>query len=209
MKDSPKISNKPPAASSYVWQTRDLKCSAAWRSAGINIRRFIDFLEVEWMNRGGQTNGELLAPRRQLEAWGIPARHISDAINGASRLGLVDCIPGVGRRPSRFSLTWHTLRDGTPPSNRWRVLKDDELREHGEAVVKASRGYPKGSHKGIRREVIKPVTTSEGKSLDPKTRVSEGTAPIRVSYHGGDNKLSLSGGAVLALAGRRLAPRAA
>src|SRR5690242_16231849 len=78
----------------WVWQTRELRASDAWRSAGINARRFIDFLLLEHMNHGGKENGLLKAPHRQLEDFGIGARRITDTIREAEGLGLVECHRG-------------------------------------------------------------------------------------------------------------------
>jgi uncharacterized membrane protein len=83
--------NRPPAGESFVWLTRDLIRSDAWRSLGINVRRFIDFLWLEHMAKGGQQNGKLKAPHRQLEKFGIsvrgrgsepPNRHLSIQTTG-------------------------------------------------------------------------------------------------------------------------------
>jgi hypothetical protein len=103
----------------FVKLPRELIESAAWRALGLNSRRFIDFLLIEHMNHGGQRNGFLLAPRRQLENF-IGAHLVSAAIVDAERLGLVDCRRGLGRLPNLYALTWLPLSDGAPPSNRFR-----------------------------------------------------------------------------------------
>ena len=64
----------------FVKLPRDLLQSAAWRSLGINARRFVDFLMIEHMRQGGKHNGFLLAPRRQLWDFGIGSHFVSDAI---------------------------------------------------------------------------------------------------------------------------------
>lgn len=96
-----------------------LLTSPAWKALGINARRFVESLMIEHMRHGGRRNSFLLAPRRQLVEIGIGEHFISGAIEEAEGLGLVDCKRGVGRRPSFYSLTWLTLADGTPPSNRF------------------------------------------------------------------------------------------
>ena len=48
-----------------------LLTSLAWRSLSLNARRFVEFLMIEHMRHGGKANGKLLAPRRQLEQFGI------------------------------------------------------------------------------------------------------------------------------------------
>ena len=51
----------PPKGEPWVWLTRDLLRSQAWRGLGINARRLVDFLLIEYMNHGGKRNGHLLA----------------------------------------------------------------------------------------------------------------------------------------------------
>src|SRR5262249_6218111 len=60
----------------------------------------------ENMNHGGKHNGYLLAPREQLEKFGISRRFITGAIEQARASGLVAVERGTGRRASRFTLTW-------------------------------------------------------------------------------------------------------
>lgn len=138
----------------------DLLQSEAWRSLGINSRRFVDFLMLEHMMHSGQRNGFLLAPRRQLEQFGIGARHVSSAIEEAESRGLVDIKRGVGRRPSTYALTWLPLSGGGAPTRRWLF---GEMTSEGKSLLMTSEGkhlgYPKGSHKArsdFRREVTKP-----------------------------------------------------
>ena len=71
------VKNKPPDGQQFIWLTRELLMSDAWRSQGINTVRFIHFLLLEHLRHGGQENGKLKAPRRQLRAFGIGARNVS------------------------------------------------------------------------------------------------------------------------------------
>lgn len=118
---------RPPKGEPFVWLTRELLESPAWRSLGINARRFIEFLLIEHMNHRGAENGRLKAPYRQLEKFGIPSRHISDAIRQAIAHGLVvrtnepDDPPwGPVRRASTYALTWYPTADGEPATNGWK-----------------------------------------------------------------------------------------
>src|SRR5262249_9746719 len=99
----------------------------AWRSLGINAHRFICFLMLEHMRKGGQHNGELKAPRQQLHAFGIGEHHVSRAIRQAEELGLVDCHRGGMRIATLYTLTWLPSHDGTPASNRWRAYRNPNL----------------------------------------------------------------------------------
>ena len=90
------------------------------RLAGINTRRLIDFLMQEEMNHGGQENGKLKAPNKQLYEWGIGRRHVAGAIREAEALGFVAVHRGGMRVATTYALTWRPTHDGKPPSHRWK-----------------------------------------------------------------------------------------
>jgi hypothetical protein len=121
------IAQRPPGGEPFVWQTHALRTSDAWRSAGINVRRFVDFLLIEHMNHGGRANGLLKAPYRQLEAFGIPSHYVADAIGQAEELGLVDCHRGGIRIATTYAVTWLPLHDGAPATDRWRTYRNPDL----------------------------------------------------------------------------------
>src|SRR4051794_30289891 len=108
----------------FVKLPRDVLESEAFGSLGVNAFRFLRFLMIEHMRHSGKRNGFLLAPRRQLHAFGIGAHFITAAIEELERGGLMDCQRGVGRRPSYYTLTWLPMADGRAPSNRWRSVVD-------------------------------------------------------------------------------------
>lgn len=112
----------PPKGKPWVWVSLDLMGSDGWRSLTISGRRLLDFLMIEHMQHGGKENGGLLAPRRQLEAFGISSHLVSEAIAEVEKLGFVDVKRGEGRRPSTYALTWLPTGDGAEPSNRWRSV---------------------------------------------------------------------------------------
>jgi len=121
----------------FVKLPRHLIESDAWRSLGINARRFLDFLMVEHMRHAGRKNGQLLAPRRQLEAAGIGAHFVSAAIEDTVDRGLVLMKRGRGRQPSVYALAWLPLFDGTMPDHPWsshsaKTAKRQSLRETAE-----------------------------------------------------------------------------
>ena len=148
----------------------DLLESDAWHFLSINARRLVDFLMIENMRHGGKRNGQLVAPREQLEKFGIGARHISAAIEEVERVGVVDCRRGAGRQPNTYTLTWLPLGDGTAPSDRWRSYRN---------------GFPSEASGVSEGKPQSPVAASEGKPQSPKTRVSEGKHLYRSSYQGG------------------------
>ena len=112
---------RPKASEPFVMLPRDLLRSDAWREQGINCRRFIDFLCIEHLSKGGQENGKLKAPYRQLkDRVGIDVKYAAEAIREAERLGLVDCRRGGRRVATTYTLTWLPSHDGKGSTNRWR-----------------------------------------------------------------------------------------
>jgi hypothetical protein len=193
----------------FVKLPRTLLESEAWRSLGINARRFLEFLMLEHLRHAGKENGSLLAPRRQLELYGIGTRHISRAIDEAERLGLVECERGVGRRPNMYALTWLPMGDGSAPSNRWWGITTSEGKSQLMTSQGKHLGYPKGSHNGrsdfrrhngrsdFRREVTKP----QNKGIRREAPSKKG------SYHEGSIGLGEEGGSVgLVALPHRLSP---
>ena len=118
---SGKSNRLPPG--SWTPEPLELLESDAWRSAGINTRRLIDFLKREHMRHGGKENGQLKAPRRQLEAYGIGTHQVSEAIREAEKLGLVQVQRRGMRTASTYTLT--CLHDGS--SGSWRAYRNPNL----------------------------------------------------------------------------------
>jgi len=112
----------------WVRMPREVLSSDAWRSLGINGRRFIDFLMIELAGTAGTQNGKLKAPHNQLVTFGIGKRYVADAIRQAEGLGLVECHRGGQRVISTFALTWLPLFDGAPALDYWRGCRNFKLR---------------------------------------------------------------------------------
>jgi hypothetical protein len=121
------IRNKLPAGEPFVWLTRELLSSDAWRSQNIHTRRLIDFLLLEHIRRGGQNNGRLKAPQRQLYAFGIGPNYAVAAIVRAEELGLVVCHRAGMRTATTYRLTWLESYDGKPAGNEWRAYRNPNL----------------------------------------------------------------------------------
>jgi hypothetical protein len=113
--------NKPPEGKSYVWLTRELLESDAWRGLGINARRFIDFLQIEHMRRGAIANGDLKAPARQLYDFGVGEHQLTAAIEELEARGLIEVHRGGMRVATTYALTWLPSHDGEVASDRWRA----------------------------------------------------------------------------------------
>jgi hypothetical protein len=193
---------RPPSNQPWVWQTRELRVSDAWRSHGLCCRKLIDFLLLEHMNHGGKENGLLKAPYRQLEEFGIGKNQIGDAICEAHNLGLVDCHHGGMRVATTYALTWLPLHDGTKATNRWRIYRNPKL---APLRVPESRNLPskQGAALPPKRRADGPKLPSKPGADGEKTLPSKWRAPSRRSSYQGDGDITdLSGSAApLAAAG--------
>lgn len=151
---------RPPAGEPWVWLTKELIKSDAWRSLGINERRVIDFLMLEHMAHAGKQNGRLKAPHQHLETFGIGAKYIASAIAEVERLGLIECRRGGMRVATTFALAWLPLHDGAVLSERWR-----EFRNHALSPIST----PKNKNLPVKGEAALPFKgEADGKNLPVK-----------------------------------------
>lgn len=129
-----RLGNHPPPGAAFVWHTRKMLESEAWRALPLNARRFIDFLQIEHMSHAGTENGNLLAPYTQLVSFGLPRSEVSLAIHDAATLGFVAVRHGarLGGRAgaSRYALSWLPLADGTPAANGWERITRGDVEAH-------------------------------------------------------------------------------
>lgn len=122
----------PPEGEGFIWHTRELLQSQAWRSRSINCVRLLEFLEIEHLAHGGLENGALLAPFDQLQRFGIARRLITCAVQEAEAKGLLavkrEKAKGTKRpKANRYRLTYlwtrtdlDGVKDWQEPSDNWR-----------------------------------------------------------------------------------------
>jgi hypothetical protein len=122
--------NKPPPDMPFCWLTREMLESEAWRAMTLPARRALDRLMIEHMSHAGTMNGELPCTYDDFQRFGVSRKSINAAIRVVEALGWVDVVfrghlnHGVADRPSLYGLTWLPRADNTPPSNRWKSIKD-------------------------------------------------------------------------------------
>ena len=119
--------NRPPEGEPFVWLTRELLSSDAWRTAPINTRRFVERLLLEHMAHGGTENGKLICTVDQCLQWDIGGRgEVTKAQRDAIARGLAYIgekgfwAPGRAHRPSRYGIGWLPGHDGAPAPNLWK-----------------------------------------------------------------------------------------
>ena len=125
--------HSPPPGEPWVWLTRELVASHAWRVRSRTAIKLIDFLLIEQMSHAGTENGNLCAPYDQLVAFGCSRRLLKEAISELRFLGLIEVTPG-GRwadtnQPSRYRLTWFSDSEKRPPTNEWKRVTEEDVAE--------------------------------------------------------------------------------
>lgn len=117
----------------FIGHSLALRESVAFRSLRIAARRALDFLEIEHLKHGGQENGNLAAPYRQIEEWGTSKRDIAFAFRMLIAFGLIrrtDKGERLGRHMgiARYRLTYYPDRNGALPTDEWRRVTIDDVK---------------------------------------------------------------------------------
>ena len=119
--------NRPPNGEPWVWLTRELLESDAWRSMSRASRVVVDRIMLEHMAHAGTENGNLVVTYADFVKFGVRRESLPAAIADATDRGLITITEkgrastGVDRWPSRYALGWLPLFDGAPAINRWKA----------------------------------------------------------------------------------------
>jgi len=81
--------NRPPDGEPWIWFSRQLMESDAWRTQPLNTRRVVERIEIEHMMHAGTANGRLVVTYKDFEKWGIRRESIPGAIEDARKRGLI------------------------------------------------------------------------------------------------------------------------
>jgi hypothetical protein len=119
--------NKPPPGEPWLWLTREILESFAWRALSNAGQKIVSRIGIEHLSHGGCQNGDLPVTYRDFERYGIGKNSIFAALAEASELGLIERT-AAGRQawgeskgsPARYALSWLPFHDGRPATNRWR-----------------------------------------------------------------------------------------
>ncbi|NQV99640.1 MAG: hypothetical protein HQ483_08070 [Rhodospirillales bacterium] len=123
---------KPPTDEPWIWLSRELLISPAWRGLSVNARKLLDRLHIEHMNHAGTENGRLIVTHDQFINYGLTASKVKPAIVECEFMGLLRFVRG-GRwagsnQPSTYRLTYlPTAHNFTRSTDEWRNVSDDEI----------------------------------------------------------------------------------
>jgi hypothetical protein len=119
--------NRPPADMPWVWLTREMIESEAWRSLSRAARLVVDRLMIEHMLHAGTENGSLVVTYVDFVKFGIRRESLPAAIAEAVAKGWIIITekgrPSVGpdRWPTHYALGWLPLHDGAAALNKWKA----------------------------------------------------------------------------------------
>jgi hypothetical protein len=133
--NSPKISllrnrNAVPAGEPFIWFTREMLESPAWRAMPPVARQIVDRIVIEHLHHAGNENGKLPVTYDDFARYGIRRMSIKFGISVAVALGWVDVVEqghrgaADDRRAARYALTWLDRWDTTPRTNRWKQFDE-------------------------------------------------------------------------------------
>ncbi len=192
-----RFGNGPPADEGWIWFTREMLASPAWRGLTLNARRVIDRILIEHMSHAGTENGNLVVTFDDFAVFGVRRQSIHEAIEVAKALGWIAVTRKGGRsiggikRPSVYRLTFLPQHDGSARTNDWRRIVDDQTARR---LVDA-----------IRREMTPARRSSLSQDIDrrgtfapreePRLAVVNGTFPSGENAPGKVSKLPPVAGA--------------
>jgi hypothetical protein len=171
----------PPEGEPWVWLTRELLVSDAWRSQSGHCFRLITFLLLDRAAHAGRENGRYMATYDQLVAFGISRRKIAGAIQEAEKRGLVRVQHGgrwnMTNKPSLFRLTFYADASGAPATNEWKRYRDP--RKQNRATEKGTTVVPPGGTTGSKTDHSAEKQTAEIRQMPNAAVVPPGgTASI-------------------------------
>lgn len=147
----------------WVWMSRDLISSPAFRALSGNGLKIIFRVLEEHMSHGGQENGELIVTHAQFADYGIRLASVAQAIQEAEYMGFIAVDRGTayrgGHEPNVYRLTWFGDFRDAPATNNWKGIDDPHIavwkeRKKQKAELKLTR---KAKRPRVSEGVVVPI----------------------------------------------------
>src|SRR5262245_28284825 len=84
--------NQPPTDSNWIWLTREMLESPAWRASPVPARLVVERVICEHLGHGGRENGDLPITFDDFEEFGIRRPIVKASIQLAVSLGWIDIV---------------------------------------------------------------------------------------------------------------------
>jgi hypothetical protein len=138
-----------PPKEGWIWMTRDLISSPAYRSLSGNALKVVSRVLEEHMAHGGQENGQLIVTHAQFAEYGMRLASVAQAIQEAEYMGFIAVDRGIaykgGHEPNIYRLTWFGDFRDAPPTNNWKGIGEPQI------AVWKERKKQKAAHKQARK----------------------------------------------------------
>jgi hypothetical protein len=119
--------NRPPPNEPWIWLTREIIESPAWRALSHSAQKVIFRIALEHLAHGGGLNGQLPVTYRDFQDYGVGKASIYEGLSEALELGLIERIDAGHQawgefkgRPATYALGWLPLHNGRPALDCWR-----------------------------------------------------------------------------------------
>jgi hypothetical protein len=136
--------NRPPVGEPFVWFTKQMLESPAYRVLSGGAEKVIARIAIEHMGHGGGLNGALPVTHNNFANYGIRRASILAFLSEAVVLGFVDRTQQGQRRygdfegaPALYRLTWLPTHDGKPASNDWELFESIEDAKRAVAGIRS------------------------------------------------------------------------
>jgi hypothetical protein len=161
--------NEPPANTPWIWITRELLESSAYRSLSGNACHALARIACEHMNHAGLDNGRLKVTYNDFVAYGIRRNAIKRTIGELVASGFV-AIAKQGRlrygedsgTATEFRLTWlpvGTEADFQPATNQWKNFSPGTVNVTGPGTVNVT-GERNATRQTAKRKIKSPGTVN-------------------------------------------------
>ena len=172
----------------FVYYTREMISSPAYRALSLQGRKVLRRLELEHMAHGGQDNGKLPCRYHDFINYGCRRNGLSAALIEVEALGFAKTMTlgtrafgNVPGKASTFLLTYLHTADA-PPANDWKKISSVEearatvaqaQRSHDD-WLDAARGSPRDRQRRQRRQKNKTPAPTTGPNPAPGVKAKSG-----------------------------------
>lgn len=143
----------PPKGEPWIWTTEEMIFSPAYTSLSANAHRAFWRVMGEYLKKNRHDNGRLIITHPDFIAYGVTGRLVADAIDELVFKGLIRVQRGKAAdgtpHPTLFRLTMFGDFEGSPPSNDWKAVGNEEAARwwQGARARKASERADKAGRK--------------------------------------------------------------
>ena len=167
----------PPVGEAWIWLTRDMLESCAYRALSRAGHQLLARLMVEHCNHGGKENGRLAVSWDAFQAAGVHRSTIAQTLDEVTRLGFVRVVDeghrgygtALGRRATyRLTFAGVVGDDSGLPTNDWAAISQVDVRSIMEAVRDSERKRKAKRRTGCSQDIERGTESRTG----PKVRKS-------------------------------------